>query len=171
MYNQKNIIYSRYFVFIFFIFGLSLSGIGFSQIKVKEINLKQISELISKREAKPFLINIWATWCVPCREEFPDLVKLAKKYKGKADIAGISVDFPDEIESKILPFVKKLNVNFPIYVNSESEQEKLINYFDKNWNGAIPATFIFNSKGDIVQSIYGKKDFKYFDEVLKKYLK
>ena len=103
---------------------------------------------------------------MPCREEFPDLIKLNEKFKSEIDVIGISVDYTDEIESKIKPFSKKMNVNFPLYVNGISDVEAFINIFDTEWNGAIPATFIYDSNGDIVNKIYGKKDFDYFENVI-----
>src|SRR5688572_30626600 len=50
--------------------------------KVTKIDQVRYAELI-KPVTKPLLINFWATWCVPCREEFPDLVKINDQYKGK----------------------------------------------------------------------------------------
>jgi thiol-disulfide isomerase/thioredoxin len=161
----------KYFLLISLILGFTLNEIAFSQNSVTKINLDQLKKVIKERKGRPLLINVWATWCEPCREEFPDLVKLAEKYKGKIDIAGISVDYPDEIDSKILPFAKKQKVTFPIFVNDLKDQEKLIDFFDKDWNGAIPATFIYDTSAKNVAKIYGKKDFKYFEEQIKKYLK
>ena len=155
----------------FLILGLFFNGIVYFQSKIDKINLDQLKQITSKRDGKPILINLWATWCAPCREEFPDLVKLAEEYKNKIDVVGISVDYPDEIDSKIIPFTKKLNVNFPIYVNDIQDQERLIDFFDKDWSGAIPATFIYDTNGKNVAKIYGKKDFKYFEEHIKKLIK
>lgn len=171
MYNKKNLIYTRLSAFIILSVLFVLSNDLIAQIKIEEIDIAKISKIIQNREGKPLLINIWATWCVPCREEFPDLVKVNEKYKGKVDVIGISVDFPDEINSKILPFAEKNKVNFKLYVNSESDQEKFINYFDKEWNGAIPATFIYDANGKQVKRIYGKKDYNFFSSSLNQYLK
>jgi thiol-disulfide isomerase/thioredoxin len=171
MHNKKNLNNMKLFFASLLILGFASNGIVYSQNKIDKINLDQLKQIISKREGKPLLINLWATWCAPCREEFPDLVELGAKYKNKVDIVGISVDYPDEIDSKILPFVKKLNVNFTIYVNDVKDQEKLIDFFDKDWNGAIPATFIYDINGKNVSKIYGKKDFKYFESQIKKYFK
>ncbi len=171
MYNKKNLIKSALILFYFLAFLLAISSTSFSQIKIEEIDLGKINKLIQNREGKPLLVNIWATWCVPCREEFPDLIKVADKFKYKVDVVGISVDFPDEIKTKILPFAEKNKVNFKLYVNAELNQEKFINYFDQEWNGAIPATFIYDSAGILVKRIYGKQDFNYFTNILNQYLK
>ena len=89
-----------------------------SDYKVEKINQATLEKLIKNRNGKVLFLNVWATWCAPCKEEFPDLVKLADKYKNlKVDIIGLSVDYTDEIDSKIIPFLKKNKANFKIYVN------------------------------------------------------
>ena len=79
----------------------------YNPIDVEVISVEDLKEVIKNRNGKPLLINVWATWCAPCREEFPDLVKIAEVYREKIDVIAISVDFPEEIDSKIIPFLKK----------------------------------------------------------------
>ncbi len=143
-----------------------LSAVSYSQNQISVIDRQGIEKIISQRSGKTLLINIWATWCVPCREEFPDLIQLNRKYKSDVDIIGISVDYPDEIDSKIKPFAEKMNVNFSIYISDIKDAEEFINLFDSEWNGAIPATFLFNSNGKIMIKIYGKVDFEYFEDAI-----
>lgn len=171
MYNKKNLISSGVMILFVVIFLVSININLSAQTTIGVVDLNKINNLIQNREGKPLLINIWATWCVPCREEFPDLIKVADKYKKEVDVVGISVDFPDEINSKILPFAQKNKVNFKLYVNSETDQEKFITYFDKDWNGAIPVTFLYDSNGKQVKRIYGKQDFNYFTKTLNQHLK
>lgn len=139
--------------------------------EVKEAGKTELQKLIKERNNKPLFINVWATWCAPCREEFPDLVRLADKYKGKVDFIGITVDEPDELESKIKPFLARNKVNFNILINSFPDAEEFINYLDNEWNGAIPATFIYDRDGKKVSSIIGKQDYKFFETEILKVLK
>lgn len=132
------------------------------------IERDELEELISKRKGKPLLLNIWATWCVPCREEFPDLVKLKKLYGEEIDIAAISVDYPDEIEGKIKPFLEEVGYNFPVYVNGFKPEAALIDFLEKEWNGALPATFIYKENGERVAFMQGKKSLLEFEAELKK---
>lgn len=143
-----------------------LSAVSYSQNQISVIDKQGVEKIISQRSGKILLINVWATWCVPCREEFPDLIQLNRKYKSDVEIIGISVDYPDEIDSKIKPFAEKMNVNFPIYVSDIKDAEEFINLFDSEWNGAIPATFLFDSNGKIMSKIYGERDFEDFEEVI-----
>ena len=138
-------------------------------IVIKEISLGGLSEIIKNRNGKGLLINIWATWCLPCREEFPGLIRLSDKYKDKIDVVGISVDYPDEVESKIYPFLNKYQVSFINYVNEEKDAEEFINFLNGEWSGAIPASFIYDSDGNQLEFMIGKKSFKEFEEAVLNY--
>jgi thiol-disulfide isomerase/thioredoxin len=140
-----------------------------SNIEVDEISLDDLSELINDRNGKALLINIWATWCLPCKEEFPGLIELSIKYKDKIDVIGISIDYPDELESKIYPFLNQFQINFTNYVNAEKDAEEFINFFNTKWNGALPASFIYDSDGNQVEFLIGKNSFEEFEEVVLEY--
>lgn len=143
-----------------------------SDYKVEKINQTTLEKLIKNRNGKVLFLNVWATWCAPCKEEFPDLVKLADKYnKSKVNIIGLSVDYTDEIDSKIIPFLKKNKANFKIYVNDFADVEDLINFINKKWNGAIPATFIYDKNGNQQKYILGMRDFDEFDKELTEVMK
>ncbi len=140
------------------------------KIKVETIDKAKLSKLIKDRKGKILFLNLWATWCVPCREEFPSIVKLADERKD-VEFVGLSIDFPDEVDSKIIPFLKSNNINFTNYVNGFSVDEELINALDKNWNGALPATFIFDVKGNKKVFLSGGKSYDEFKkeiEIIKK---
>jgi thiol-disulfide isomerase/thioredoxin len=135
-------------------------------LPVKIISTAELEKLIKERNGKPLLINVWATWCAPCREEFPDLVKIAENFGDKIDVVGISVDFPEEIDSKVIPFLKKHNAQFANYVVKVTDPEDFINLLNKDWFGAIPATFIYDEKGNQKEFLIGKQSYKNFEEVL-----
>jgi thiol-disulfide isomerase/thioredoxin len=129
-------------------------------LEVSEITIDELNDIIKTREGKVLLINIWATWCVPCKEEFPDLIKIADKYGEQIELIGISIDFTDEVESKIIPFLSELQPNFDNYVNIENDAEKFINNLNPKWSGAIPASFFYDSDGKQFLFYEGKMTFK-----------
>ncbi len=129
-------------------------------IEVSEITIDELNDFIKNREGRVLLINIWATWCVPCKEEFPDLIKISKKYGEKIELVGISIDYPDEVESKIIPFLNKFQPSFNNYVNVENDTERFINNLNPEWSGAIPATFFYDSEGKQFLFYEGKMSFK-----------
>jgi thiol-disulfide isomerase/thioredoxin len=138
-------------------------------LEVSEITIDELNEIIKNREGRVLLINIWATWCVPCIEEFPDLIKITDKYGEQIELIGISIDYPDEVESKIIPFLNKLKPNFINYVNAEKDAERFINNLNPDWSGAIPATFFYDLEGKQFLFYEGKMSFEEIkNEALKK---
>ena len=121
---------------------------------VEVIDLKGVQRLIRYRKGKPLLLNFWATWCLPCKEEFPDLVKISQSTL-HAEVIGISLDYPDEKDSKVVPFIKNQRVPFDIYIASFRKPEEFINAIDSTWNGAVPATFFYDVHGIQKSSIIG----------------
>lgn len=176
MLDQKNlrmIFYLKTYLLIQLLFFLSgITSNGFSQseaaTQVKIINVSDLEKIINQNKDRALLINVWATWCLPCREEFPDLVKLAKVYEKEIRVLCISVDDPDELDSKVLPFLKKQNAEYDNYLLKVVEPEDFINLLNKDWGGAIPATFIYDSQGNQSQVLIGKQSYEEFEQSLKK---
>lgn len=139
------------------------------QYEVTPLDESGLKQLIAQRNGKNLFLNVWATWCVPCREEFPNLVKLAGEYKNSnVEFVGLSVDYPDEIDSKIIPFLEKYRCNFKIYVQNFEDDGKLILLLNQEWSGALPATFIFNPGGTQRAFITGMRSYGDFKQELEK---
>lgn len=115
--------------------------------RVTKIDLVRYSELI-KPGSKPLLINFWATWCVPCREEFPDLVKINDEYKGKIDFITISLDFEEELNTTVPQFLKDMKADMPTYLLVTPDESAAIGMISKEWNGALPLTVLFEQTGE-----------------------
>jgi len=140
------------------------------KISVEDMDKAKLQKLIKNRKGKVLLLNIWASWCGPCKREFPDLVKLADKYKNsKVEIVGLSVDDREDLQTDVIPFLEKNNVNFKIYLQNFKNIEELIEIFPQ-WQGAIPLTVIFDSKGNQKKFIIGMRDFAFFDNAIQEVL-
>ena len=130
---------------------------------VELIDRAGLQKLIHERHGKTLLLNIWATWCMPCIEEFPDLVKLyLSQGADTLEIVGISVDDSDDVESKVVPFLEKHAVPFKVYLAHFVKQDEFINSLDSTWKGAIPATFIYDSLGNQRFLMIGQSTFNQF---------
>ena len=152
-----------------------LAGIGlitFSQpnesYKVEIINPADLEKIIGESDGRALLINVWATWCAPCRQEFPELVKLANNYSKEIRVVGISVDEKEDLDSKVIPFLKNQNASFQNYLLKVVDPEDFINALNKNWGGAIPATFIYDKTGNQKEMIVGKQTYAVFEKAIKK---
>jgi thiol-disulfide isomerase/thioredoxin len=141
----------------------------FSQ-NVTPLNSRKDLELLKdSNKGKVVLVNFWATWCKPCVAEFPELVKLYKDYREKGfELVFISVDVPEDISSKVVPFLEQKGVDFNSYYNNFDKPEDLINYFDKDWQGAIPSSYVYDKNWNQTSSMLGKKTYEFFEkEILK----
>jgi thiol-disulfide isomerase/thioredoxin len=134
---------------------------------VERLDEEALTEMVTKRNGKVLFLNIWATWCLPCKEEFPDIIRLAEEYRHRnVEFIGISADYPDEIDSRIKPFLRDQKVNFQNYVQNFDSAEEFINWIDVEWNGALPVTVIYDTGGNRELFLQGKHDYGFFKEKL-----
>ena len=124
---------------------------------VTQIDDEKIKQLL-KPGGKPLLVNFWATWCGPCREEFPDLVKIDEEYKGKIDFITITLDFEEELTTGVPKFLSEMKAEMPTYLLTSADENTLISSISKDWSGALPFTILYNEKGEITYSRQGKVD-------------
>jgi len=133
----------------------ALAGVA-SDITV--VDLDGLKKLLQRdpKEARPLLVNFWATWCDGCREEFPDLVKIDDDYRTKG-LSFLSVTV-DELEDKRLAvsFIQEMKAKMPVVLLNVADKEPAIHTIDMNWDGALPATFIFDRTGAVVYRHFGK---------------
>lgn len=122
---------------------------------VTQIDDEGLKELL-KPAGKPRLINFWATWCSPCREEFPNLVKIAADHKDKIDVITISWDEPSEINGAVPQFLAEMRSDSPAYLLKSRDQDAAINLVSPDWQGALPFTILINAQGEMVYSSQGK---------------
>ena len=114
--------------------------------KVIRIDLARLKPLL-KPKGKPLLINFWATWCDPCREEFPDLVKLDAAYKGKIDFITISFDDLSEINTLVPKFLREMKAEMPAYLLKTPDESAAVELVSKDWAGNLPMTILYNVDG------------------------
>ena len=124
---------------------------------------EEVLEAIENAGAKVVLVNAWATWCQPCVEEFPDIMAVHQKYKNQGlKLILISADFENQADDA-LAFLKKQGVDFPTYLKSGKDMA-FINTLDPNWSGALPATWIYDSKGNKRHFWQGKTSREKFEK-------
>ncbi len=134
-------------------------GSAKSVADVREVDLEGLKKLLVPDGAvkKPLLVNFWATWCDPCREEFPDLVKVDADYRAKGlNFIAISLDDETDIKTAVPAFLKEMKATMPTYLLNVSDPEPAILAVDKEWGGALPATFLYDAHGRIVFKHFGR---------------
>lgn len=118
---------------------------------------------LSEFRGKIVILNFWATWCPPCREEIPGFVKLQKEYKDDLVILGISLDTGSK--NDVIPFMKKFKMNYPVLFGTD---EVVRDYGNIQ---SIPTSFIVDQKGNIVNSFIGFRKESVFKAEIEKLLK
>ena len=124
---------------------------------VTVIDTEKLIALLKREPPRPLLVNFWATWCDPCRDEFPDLVKIDADYRPKGlDFIAVSLDDLKDIKTEVPKFLRQMNAQMPAYLLDVPDPEETINAVDKQWSGALPATFLYDSQGKLVYRRFGR---------------
>lgn len=123
--------------------------------RVTQIDDAKLKQLL-KPDGKPLLVNFWATWCGPCREEFPDLVEINEEYRGRIDFITISLDFAEEIDAGVPQFLSEMKAEMPTYLLVSADENAIISSIAKDWTGALPSTILYNEKGEMAYLRQGK---------------
>jgi thiol-disulfide isomerase/thioredoxin len=109
---------------------------------------------LSDKKGKVVLVNLWATWCGPCRFEMPELVKMQEAYKDKDfEVIGLDVD-PEPVE-EIQSFAKKMELNYQL---GWAERELVIEFFNISGTEGIPQSFLLNRNGELTGVFFGANE-------------
>jgi thiol-disulfide isomerase/thioredoxin len=126
---------------------------------VREIDAEGLKKLLQRdgKQARPLLVNFWATWCDPCREEFPDLVQINKDYKARGlEFITVSLDDASEIKTVVPQFLRQMRSTMPAFLLNVPDPEPTIKWVDAEWNGGLPATYLYDAQGQVVFKHMGR---------------
>lgn len=123
-----------------------------------------------KRISQPdtiYVVNFWATWCKPCVRELPVFDSLYANTKStNIKVLLVCLDFVEEMEKKVKPFLIKNNVRSECVILDEVNGNNFINKILDKWTGAIPATYF--KHGEKSEFLERKVDLKDLEEWVKK---
>ena len=100
---------------------------------VRQIDLEGLKKLLHRdaKDTRPLLVNFWATWCDPCRDEFPDLVKVDEDYRGKGlNFVAVSLDDVTDIKSAVPKFLKEMKATMRVVLLNVNDPEPAIKLID-----------------------------------------
>ena len=155
---------------LFLVGGCAAGGVsGAAQVQVEPITGEGIKRLIRERKAPAALVNVWATWCSPCVEEFPELVRLQRDFQGKGlEMIFVSADLESNLPA-VKAFLAGQGVRGRTHIKTGRDME-FIEALSSQWSGAIPATFVFDRGGQLRGFREGKADYATFSRMVNEVL-
>ena len=114
--------------------------------------------MLQSHRGRVVLVDFWATWCDPCREEMPKLVALARKLDpAKFQLVTVSADEPEN-QAAAVAFLDKESVPQPRYIKQTADDQVFIDTVDKRWSGGLPALFLYDKSGKLAATFVGESD-------------
>jgi len=159
---------------------LVCSGSGRAQAKKSQvkpstadpavIELRDYQTLLEKHRGKPVLVNFWATWCEPCRDEFPMLNELARAY-GPRGLQVLAVSLDEDVDINLVRrFLARMNPVFSTFRKKPGKDQDFINGVHVKWSGALPATFFYDGEGRMAATLVGEHARPEFEKVIQQLL-
>jgi thiol-disulfide isomerase/thioredoxin len=122
---------------------------GYSQ-SICVWKIEDLEKRVKKNTDTTYVVNFWASWCVPCIKELPDFDTINAFYaKNKIKVILVSMDFKEDLEKKVKPFVKNKNVQSEVVLLDEINGNYFIPKVSDGWSGALPATWNVNKKKSV----------------------
>jgi thiol-disulfide isomerase/thioredoxin len=120
------------------------------------IDAQAYQKLLEKYRGKPVLVNFWATWCEPCRDEYPMLNELAKQYAPQGlQVVGVSMDDDGDL-ILMRRFLARYKPVFPNYRKKAGTEQAFRQAVFPGWNGSLPATYFYDKDGAQVGHVFGE---------------
>ena len=137
---------------------------------LKPLDETSYPALIGAHKGKVVLVNFWATYCVPCRGGMPKLVALSARLKARGfELVTVSADEPEQAAAA-RAFAESAKIPEPAYLRKAKDDDKFGAQIDPKWNGALPASFLYDRQGRKVRSFFGELDFAALEAAIGKTL-
>ena len=134
------------------------------------IDAQGYEKLIQQYRGKPLLVTFWATWCEPCRDEYPMLNELAKQYAPQGlKVVGVNLDDDGDL-ILMRRFIARYRPVFPNYRRKPGNEEPFRQAVLPGWKGTLPASFFYAKDGKQVGSFVGEKNRETYEGAIRSLL-
>jgi thiol-disulfide isomerase/thioredoxin len=132
-------------VILLLVISWSISSCGYEQEQgIPQMDFSEFEPYLEKENDTVYVVNFWATWCKPCLKELPDFEKVNAEYsQRKVEVILVSLDFPNQHDNLLVPFVKDNNLKSRVLHLTDVDANKWIGKVSEEWSGAIPATLVY----------------------------
>ncbi|MFQ5635995.1 MAG: TlpA family protein disulfide reductase [Gammaproteobacteria bacterium] len=133
-----------------------LAGLASAGERITRLDAAGFRADLAERRGRVVLVNFWATWCRPCREEIPALMSLQEELGERGfDLVAVSLDDPADRESLLEPFLAKWFPAFTTYLSAERDMDAMVSVVDPYWNEVLPTSYLLSRDGTMVRRIQG----------------
>lgn len=140
-------------------------------IPAKTVTAAEFRAALQQHQGKVLVVNFWATWCVPCLREVPDLLQLEQDMASKGvKLIGVAVDDPSPGAAQVERFRRQYFPAFMTFARTGPEMDELASVIDPAWNEVVPTTYILDRRGKPVARLQGKKSVAEFRAAVEKAL-
>ena len=132
------------------------------------VDLAGYRQLLAKYKGKPLVVNFWATWCEPCRDEYPMMVELAKEFKSQG-VSVVGVDMDDESDMNLVRrFIARTQPPFPNYRQKPGiDLDAFYDGVNPDWKGTMPQTIFYGRDGQIAGFFLGSRPPSVFEQAFR----
>ena len=152
--------------------GVSLAGAPQSSVPrdPRVIDAQGYVKIVQEHRGKPLLMTFWATWCEPCRDEYPMLNELAKQY-GPKGLQVVGINFNDDGDLILMRrFIARYKPVFPNYRKKHGDEAGFTQAVWPDWNGALPVSFLYDKDGKQVGRVLGASNRETYEAAIRQLL-
>jgi thiol-disulfide isomerase/thioredoxin len=134
--------------------------------ELSQIDLAGYNKLLADHKGKPLLVTFWATWCEPCRDEFPIINQIARDYASKGLVV-LGVDMDDDSAVNLIQhFLDRNKPIFPSLRKKMGHEDAFVNGVDPQWHDEMPANFFYAADGRLLGFMIGGHTRPDFDKII-----